>query len=66
MGAFGALMGILPYVGLYLQLNAALHVGHGEADNRVSGNGEWISSRRGPLVVARTLNGSGSLPDLHS
>ncbi|AWP03132.1 putative V-set and transmembrane domain-containing protein 2-like protein [Scophthalmus maximus] len=38
MGAFGALMGILPYVGLYLQLNAALHVGHGEADNRVSGN----------------------------
>ncbi|XP_078104216.1 V-set and transmembrane domain-containing protein 2-like protein [Sander vitreus] len=35
MGAFG---GILQYVGLYFQLNAALNVGHGEVDNHVSGN----------------------------
>ena len=40
MGALGALMGILQYAGLYIQLNAALTVGHGEADNRVAGNGE--------------------------
>lgn len=40
MGAFGVMIGILQYVGLYIQLNAALNVAHGEVDNHVSGNGE--------------------------
>nr|XP_020448331.1 V-set and transmembrane domain-containing protein 2-like protein [Monopterus albus] len=38
MGAFGVLIGILQYAGLYIQLNAALNVGHGEMDNHISGN----------------------------
>lgn len=33
-------MGILQYAGLYIQLNAAFDVGHGEVDNHISGNGE--------------------------
>lgn len=48
MGAFGVLMRILQYAGLYIQLNAALNVGHGEVDNHISGNGKlfkalWLS-----------------------
>ncbi|RVE72460.1 hypothetical protein OJAV_G00040140 [Oryzias javanicus] len=38
MGALGAIVGILKYAGLYLQLNAALSHGYSEVDNRVSGN----------------------------
>ncbi|XP_028262596.1 V-set and transmembrane domain-containing protein 2-like protein [Parambassis ranga] len=38
MGAFGVIMGILQYAGLYIQLNAALNEGRGEADNHISGN----------------------------
>ena len=37
MGAFSLVLGILQYVGLYAQLNAALNVG--EADNHISGHG---------------------------
>lgn len=37
MGAFGVFVGILQYVGLYIQLNAA---GGGELDNHISGNGK--------------------------
>lgn len=40
MGAFGVIIGILQYAGLYIQLNAALTVGHGEVDNHISGNGK--------------------------
>lgn len=42
MGAFGVMMGILQYAGLYIQLNAALNEGRGEADNHISGNGELL------------------------
>ncbi|KAM4613275.1 V-set and transmembrane domain-containing protein 2-like protein [Polymixia lowei] len=39
MGAFGVIVGILHYMGLYIQLNAAFKtVGHGEVDNHISGN----------------------------
>ncbi|KAF7663691.1 hypothetical protein LDENG_00203730 [Lucifuga dentata] len=38
MGAFGVIIGILQYAGLYIQLNAALTVGHDEVDNHISGN----------------------------
>lgn len=40
MGAFGVITGILQYAGLYIQLNAALTVGHGDVDNHILGNGE--------------------------
>lgn len=40
MGAFGVLIGVLHYAGLYIQLNAALNVGHDEVDNHISGNGK--------------------------
>lgn len=36
------IIGILQYAGLYIQLNAALNVGHGEVDNYTSGNGEFV------------------------
>ncbi|CAJ1051593.1 V-set and transmembrane domain-containing protein 2-like protein [Xyrichtys novacula] len=38
MGAFGVILRILQYAGLYVQLNAALIVGQGEVDNHISGN----------------------------
>ncbi|KAJ4926695.1 hypothetical protein JOQ06_014443, partial [Pogonophryne albipinna] len=38
MRVFGVVIGILQYAGLYIQLNAALNVGHGEVDNHISGN----------------------------
>lgn len=44
MGALGVIIGILQYAGLYIQLNAAVDVGHGEVDNHISGNGELFSS----------------------
>ena len=42
MRVFGVIIGILQYVGLYIQLNAALNVGHGEVDNHISGNGKFV------------------------
>ena len=45
MGAFGVIIGILHYMGLYIQLNAAFKtVGHGEIDNHVSGNGKFLNA----------------------
>uniref|UniRef100_A0A3B3WHU5 Ig-like domain-containing protein n=1 Tax=Poecilia mexicana TaxID=48701 RepID=A0A3B3WHU5_9TELE len=38
MGAFGLMMRILQYAGLYVQLNAGLRDGYVKVDNRVSGN----------------------------
>ncbi|CAK6958198.1 V-set and transmembrane domain-containing protein 2-like protein [Scomber scombrus] len=38
MRAFGVIIGFLHYAGLYIQLNAALNVGHSEVDNHISGN----------------------------
>lgn len=42
MGAFGVMIRILQYVGLYFQLNAALNVKQGEVDNGISGNGKLV------------------------
>ena len=40
MGAFGVIIGILHYMGLYLQLSTAFKpIEHDEVDNRISGNG---------------------------
>lgn len=40
MGAFGVVIGILHYMGLYIQLNVASKTaGHGQVDNHISGNG---------------------------
>ncbi|XP_061584623.1 V-set and transmembrane domain-containing protein 2-like protein [Cololabis saira] len=41
MGAFGVMMKIVQYVGLYLQLNAALGHGYAEMDNHISGNARF-------------------------
>ncbi|XP_074531597.1 V-set and transmembrane domain-containing protein 2-like protein [Halichoeres trimaculatus] len=38
MGALGVVTWILQYAGLYVQLNAALIVEHGEVNNHISGN----------------------------
>ncbi|KAM8866991.1 V-set and transmembrane domain-containing protein 2-like protein [Synchiropus picturatus] len=38
MGTFGAIPWILQYIGLCIQLNAAVLVGHDDADNHVYGN----------------------------
>lgn len=39
MGAFGVIIGIIHYIGLYIQLNAASKpIGHGKVDNHISGN----------------------------
>lgn len=40
MRAFGVIIGILQYAGLYIQLN----VGHGEVDNHISGNGKLFNA----------------------
>lgn len=45
MGAFGVIMGLLQYAGLYIQLNAALNDGRGEVDNHISGNGKLCHAR---------------------
>lgn len=34
-------MGLVHYVGLYVQLNAAFSKEHGELDNHLSGNGKF-------------------------
>ncbi|XP_040890498.1 V-set and transmembrane domain-containing protein 2-like protein [Toxotes jaculatrix] len=67
MGAFGVLIGILQYAGLYIQLNAALNVGHGEVDNHVSGNALFtevphdITTQSGEDVeMACSFRGAGS------
>lgn len=58
MGAFAVILGILQYVGLYIQLNAALNAGHGEVDNHISGNGKllfclclWVDAVRRTSVI---------------
>ncbi|KAM9409559.1 V-set and transmembrane domain-containing protein 2-like protein [Pholidichthys leucotaenia] len=63
MGAFGLLLGILPYAGLYIQLNDA----HGEVDNHISGNALFtevphdITSHSGEDVeMACSYRGMGS------
>ncbi|XP_043977579.1 V-set and transmembrane domain-containing protein 2-like protein [Gambusia affinis] len=38
MGAFGLIVRILQYAGLYVQLNAGLRDGYVKVDNRISGN----------------------------
>ncbi|XP_022601196.1 V-set and transmembrane domain-containing protein 2-like protein [Seriola dumerili] len=67
MGAFGVLVGILQYAGLYIQLNAALNVGHGEVDNHISGNALFtevphdITTQSGEDVeMACSFRGAGS------
>ncbi|XP_071385032.1 V-set and transmembrane domain-containing protein 2-like protein [Centroberyx affinis] len=68
MGAFGVVIGILHYAGLYIQLNAAFKtVGHGEVDNHISGNALFtevphdITTRSGEDVeMACSFRGAGS------
>ncbi|XP_041815508.1 V-set and transmembrane domain-containing protein 2-like protein [Chelmon rostratus] len=67
MGAFGVIIGILQYAGLYIQLNAALTVGHGEVDNHISGNALFtevphdITTQSGEDVeMACSFRGAGS------
>lgn len=45
MGAFGLIMRILQYAGLYVQLNAGLRDGYVKVDNRISGNGTFFHDR---------------------
>ncbi|XP_069007511.1 V-set and transmembrane domain-containing protein 2-like protein [Embiotoca jacksoni] len=68
MGAFGVVMGILQYAGLYIQLNAALNDGHGDVDNHISGNALFtevphdITTHSGEDVeMACSFRGAGSL-----
>ncbi|KAM8756579.1 V-set and transmembrane domain-containing protein 2-like protein [Acanthopagrus schlegelii] len=67
MGAFGVIIGILQYAGLYIQLNAAFDVGHGEVDNHISGNALFtevphdITTQSGEDVeMACSFRGAGS------
>ncbi|XP_033938196.1 V-set and transmembrane domain-containing protein 2-like protein [Pseudochaenichthys georgianus] len=67
MRVFGVIIGILQYVGLYIQLNAALNVGHGEVDNHISGNDLFtevphdITTQSGEDVeMACSFRGTGS------
>ncbi|KAM7006414.1 V-set and transmembrane domain-containing protein 2-like protein [Tautogolabrus adspersus] len=67
MGAFGLILRILQYAGLYVQLNAALIVGHGDVDNHVSGNALFtevphdITTQSGEDVeMACSFRGAGS------
>ncbi|KAM9362389.1 LOW QUALITY PROTEIN: V-set and transmembrane domain-containing protein 2-like protein [Symphorus nematophorus] len=67
MGAFGVIIGILQYAGLYIQLTAALNVGHGEVDNHISGNALFtevphdITTQSGEDVeMACSFRGAGS------
>ncbi|XP_064155515.1 V-set and transmembrane domain-containing protein 2-like protein isoform X1 [Anguilla rostrata] len=47
MGAFGVLIGILHYTGLYIQLSASSRQGgHAEVENHISGNGTFGAARR--------------------
>lgn len=65
MGAFGVIIGILQYAGLYFQLNAALNVGHGEVDNHISGNGKlfcafvcwrWLNWKKKKLLISELIS----------
>nr|XP_040059890.1 V-set and transmembrane domain-containing protein 2-like protein [Gasterosteus aculeatus aculeatus] len=67
MGAFGVMIRILQYVGLYFQLNAALNVKQGEVDNGISGNALFtevphdITTKSGEDVeMACSFRGAGS------
>ncbi|XP_042367244.1 V-set and transmembrane domain-containing protein 2-like protein [Plectropomus leopardus] len=67
MGAFGVIIGILQYAGLYIQLNAALNGGRGEVDNHISGNALFtevphdITTQSGEDVeMACSFRGAGS------
>lgn len=67
MGSFGAIFGILQYMGLCIQLNAAVLVGHGELDNHVYGNALFtevpqdITTHSGEDVeMACSFRGAGS------
>ncbi|KAM3621244.1 uncharacterized protein V6R79_008366 [Siganus canaliculatus] len=67
MEAFGVIIGILQYAGLYFQLNTALNVGHGEVDNYISGNALFtevphdITTQSGEDVeMACSFRGAGS------
>uniref|UniRef100_A0A671XAY4 V-set and transmembrane domain containing 2 like n=1 Tax=Sparus aurata TaxID=8175 RepID=A0A671XAY4_SPAAU len=67
MGALGVIIGILQYAGLYIQLNAAVDVGHGEVDNHISGNALFtevphdITTQSGEDVeMACSFRGAGS------
>ncbi|XP_029989267.1 V-set and transmembrane domain-containing protein 2-like protein [Sphaeramia orbicularis] len=67
MGAFGILIGILHYVGLYVQVNASLNGGRGEVDNHISGNALFtevphdITTHSGEDVeMACSFRGAGS------
>lgn len=42
MRAFGLIIGILQYAGLYVQLNAGLRDGYVKVDNHISGNGKFF------------------------
>ncbi|XP_060898116.1 V-set and transmembrane domain-containing protein 2-like protein isoform X1 [Labrus mixtus] len=67
MGAIGVILRILQYAGLYVQLNAALIVGHGDVDNHISGNALFtevphdITTQSGEDVeMACSFRGAGS------
>ncbi|XP_054473689.1 V-set and transmembrane domain-containing protein 2-like protein [Anoplopoma fimbria] len=67
MGSSGVMIRILQYVGLYIQLNAALNVGQTEVDNRISGNALFtevphdIAAQSGEDVeMACSFRGAGS------
>ncbi|XP_041639792.1 V-set and transmembrane domain-containing protein 2-like protein [Cheilinus undulatus] len=67
MGAFGVILWILQYAGLYVQLNAALIVGHGEVDNHISGNAlftevphDIITQSGEDVEMACSFRGAGS------
>ncbi|XP_018581051.1 V-set and transmembrane domain-containing protein 2-like protein [Scleropages formosus] len=68
MGAFGALVGILHCMGLYVQLSASSRQGgHGEVENRISGNAFFtevphdIKTQSGQDVeMACSFRGAGS------
>uniref|UniRef100_A0A672IXC6 V-set and transmembrane domain containing 2 like n=1 Tax=Salarias fasciatus TaxID=181472 RepID=A0A672IXC6_SALFA len=67
MGAFGAMLRILQYAGLYVQLSAALSDAHAELDNHISGNALFtevphdITTNSGEDVeMACSFRGAGS------
>lgn len=53
MGAFGVLLRILHYAGVYIQLSVAVNVGDGDVDNHISGNGKLFDAS----VVSVCLTG---------
>lgn len=68
MGAFGVIIGIVHYMGLYIQLSTASKpIGHGEMDNHISGNALFtevphdITTQSGQDVeMACSFRGAGS------